>query len=73
MTTLDDYIPDPLTLLTAGDLKAMTGQSLHELLRLAEEGEVPAPFYVGRRPFWLETDIVDWLRKKRNNYAEAAA
>lgn len=67
MTTLGDYVPDPLTLLTAADLKGITGLSRAQLQRLAKDGEMPTPFYVGPHAFWLETDIVEWLRSKHTS------
>lgn len=72
MKSLGDYVPNPLMLLTASDLEDITGLSRAILLRLAEAGELPKPVRVGHRyALWFETDIVTWLRVKREQAAMA--
>jgi predicted DNA-binding transcriptional regulator AlpA len=32
-------------------------------------GDFPMPFYIGRRRFWREADIVAWLNAQSRRYA----
>lgn len=72
MKSLGDYVPNPLMLLTVSDLEDITGLSRAILLRLTEAGELPKPVRVGHRyALWFETDIVKWLREKREQSVTA--
>ena len=44
---------------------AMLGIQPRTLRRKVDEGVVPAPFRVGKKPLWRRSEIETWLAKER--------
>lgn len=55
------------------DVQAMTGMGRSTVWRRVREGEFPPPRRVGAVTFWLESEVVEWLRSQPIAYGARVA
>ncbi len=50
--------------LSKKQLRALIGLSPTQIARLEEAGQVPLRVRIGYRVFWVEDEVLDWMRER---------